>query len=390
MRGKRKRRELKQPAFTVAGIRIREIRPGYFMADFRRMGKAERKCFRSRGEAETWASAKGQEIINRGLDAFRLSDDERRDALRALEILRGSATLAAAAEEYIRRHPLARGESLARLCARYLVDMGRRGCRPISVQEKRQKFRLFCADHGRDASGALDAGMIDEWADAKGYRGTNRENYVGALRSLLNFRDGRQRVKMQRDERLPVTWSADAVSAMFAAAENDPALHPVLPALAVLWFCGLRPHEVLRLTWAHIDLEGRTIRVTPDITKVRAVRNVDIPANAARWIAAYASGAPRPLVSGGPHVFRRLREALMAAAGIKAWPADVSRHTFATAHYGAHQDAAATMAQLGHFESAAIFTRHYKGLMPPAGAAGYWQIIPASGRIIELPRGATA
>ena len=66
----------------------------------------------------------------------------------------------------------------------------------------------------------------------------------------------------------------------------------------------------------------------------------------------------------------------MKLAKIDRWPVDVSRHTYATAHYMAHQDAAKTAAQLGHFEGLSTFTRHYKGLMTPRDAAKYWKIKP--------------
>jgi hypothetical protein len=46
-------------------------------------------------------------------------------------------------------------------------------------------------------------------------------------------------------------------------------------------------------------------------------------------------------------------------------------------HYNAHQNAAATMAQLGHFGNPQTFVTHYKGVQaPPADVATYWDIKP--------------
>jgi hypothetical protein len=68
----------------------------------------------------------------------------------------------------------------------------------------------------------------------------------------------------------------------------------------------------------------------------------------------------------------------MEMCALSVWPKDVARHTFATAHYNAHQDAARTMAQLGHFGSPQMFLTHYKGVpMSAADAAAYWKIEPA-------------
>ena len=65
----------------------------------------------------------------------------------------------------------------------------------------------------------------------------------------------------------------------------------------------------------------------------------------------------------------------------------MARHTFATIHYNAHQNAAATMAQLVHFSNPQTFLRHYKGVpLTSADAATFWKIKPAKAaeKVVEF------
>jgi integrase len=259
------------------------------------------------------------------------------------------------------------------------------GCRPLSISEKRQKFRLLCASFKHRPTASLDESDLIAWCKAQGYRGTNFDNYLGAGKSLLTFFAGKKRTKRQRDERPPAIWPAATVKKLFDTAEqNTPDL---VPALTVLFFCGLRPHEMMRLTWGHIDLADYHVNLTADICKTRTARHVEIPDNAQQWLAKYRRDAGQIVAS--PSAYRNARMKLMEKAGLTEWPVDIARHTYATAHYTAHSDAAKTAQQLGHFGNLEMFVRHYKGQMKTKDAADYWKIVPHQERnVIQLAQSA--
>ena len=71
--------------------------------------------------------------------------------------------------------------------------------------------------------------------------------------------------------------------------------------------------------------------------------------------------------------YRRKFAKALKASGIKEWPDNALRHSFASYHLAAGQDAAATALQLGHTESRTLFA-HYRELVRAEGA--YWQIKP--------------
>ncbi len=383
-RKKKNRTKTSAPVFFATDTRghhipipIREVRPNYFLVDMATGdGKRERKCFRDLDHAKTYATQKHTERVNYGMSVFNLTDAQRLDALAAMKILDDRATLAAAATLWARMNPANGSETIVTTAARYVRGMKKEGCRRISLKDKLWKFRKFIRYFGPEQ---LTAGLSNDdiarfCVDNK-YAGTTRRNYERAFNNLLNFYAGNKRGKVRKDEKMPTTWPPATVETVFRTAER---FYPAaLPGLAVMFFCGLRPHEATRLDWKAIDLAGMDINIAPEISKVRAVRHVAIPENAALWLA--AARKQTGLVSGGQHVFRRLRQEIMKKAEISEWPPDVSRHTFATAHYVYHGDDAKTCAQLGHFGSSQTFVRHYKGLMTQREAAKFWKIAPAGG-----------
>ena len=120
------------------------------------------------------------------------------------------------------------------------------GRRRLSIMEKRQKFRLFCREFGRRNTASITKADVIAWADKRGYKGQNKDNYVGAILSLLNFYAGNKR-KQGRKSWVPVTWGPERVEKIFRLAEEN--VPDAVPWLVLLWFCGLRPGEAEKLTW---------------------------------------------------------------------------------------------------------------------------------------------
>jgi integrase len=65
-------------------------------------------------------------------------------------------------------------------------------------------------------------------------------------------------------------------------------------------------------------------------------------------------------------------------AKIAHWPSNALRHSFASYHLAHFKNAAELVLDMGHTNEQMIFD-HYRQLVPPADAARYWKISPASG-----------
>lgn len=364
------------PTVFEAGIAIRSLSPTYHLVDFMRDGKRVRKGYEELKDAKAFCQGRALEIRTHGTRTLALPQSVREDAVKAMKLLEGSGiTILAAVEDYLRRHPLTIGQTVAETCELYLAAMRAEGRRALSVYEKELKFKALKNALGGTSMGALDDADIEAWAQAREVGKLTTDAYIGAGRDLVLFYRRGNRLKARRhdSEKPPVTWDVKTVKGLMENAEK--VAPQVAPALAVLFFAGLRPHEMLRLRWEQVDLETGVIRLTGEETKTRTMRNVEIPGNLSAWLKRYAGiGRVAPDANG----YRSSRQKVMEAAKLTEWPVDVARHTFATMHYNAHQNAAATMAQLGHFGNPQMFLKHYKGVpVTAAEAKAFWEIMPA-------------
>jgi integrase len=184
----------------------------------------------------------------------------------------------------------------------------------------------------------------------------------------------------------------------------------MVPTLAVQFFAGLRPGEALGLDWKAIDLKQKIIRVTPETSKVRRSRLVEINAALIAWLAPYKRQAGpigvetqnqfdyymtrKPIGAAyeqegipiGERPEDKRPKGICAAADVE-WIQDGPRKTFATMHYATHQDAGKLGAVLGHTSGADVLYRHYRGLATKAEAKRYWSKVrpeATTGKIIEL------
>ena len=357
------------------GFAIREWtnRSGYYVVDFQIDGRRVRKGFASLEQAKTFCQGKRIEITNKGTQTLNLPEKARVDALAAMKVLHGTGvSILEAAEDYVRRHPTTQGETIRQTCDRYLSAMQANGRRPLSIYEKRLKFNALCNAMGDASTAAIDEADIRTWASGRGMGRTTTEAYVGAGMSLLAFFRGKLKGYGSRDQKPPETWDVNVVSNLFAKSESS--LPEIIPALTVLFFAGIRPYEMMRLSWEQIDTKARVVRLTGEQTKTRTMRNVDLSDNAVAWLKAYRGTG---LIVPNQSSYRRMQVKLMGLCGLADWPTDVARHTFATMHYNHHQNAAATMAQLGHFANPQTFVTHYKGVPAPAAdVAAFWKIRP--------------
>lgn len=152
--------------------------------------------------------------------------------------------------------------------------------------------------------------------------------------------------------------------------------HPLVPAcrayLAIGMFAGLRPEEIERLEWKHVDLETATIRVKAANAKDRDRRIVELQPNLVAWL--------RPLVQTRgtvlKHSVAKLRAAARSILGLAEWPADIMRHTFVSYHFAEFQNEAYTKKQVGHRDDGRIFYNHYMVPVSRPAARLFWATIP--------------
>jgi integrase len=153
-----------------------------------------------------------------------------------------------------------------------------------------------------------------------------------------------------------------------AAQKQEP---DVLPMLAIGAFAGLRDSEIKRLNWAEVRLVRGHIEVTAAKAKSARRRLVPIQPNLMEWLRPY-SGMTGPVV---PARYKGKLGRVRKAAGLTHWPKNGLRHSFASYRYASTQDATMTAHDLGHSGTQLLF-QHYRELVTPEEANGYWKIGP--------------
>ena len=145
-------------------------------------------------------------------------------------------------------------------------------------------------------------------------------------------------------------------------------------AFLLCGFSGLRTEELLRMDWSAVLHDEESIHVGKGIQKNSggwAERYVDFTDPIQRRVEDLKGSGkivPVPFIT-----FRRQRTAAAQKAGLKSWPANCLRHSFASYHLALHGDAGKTGHQMGHTSSAMVY-RTYAQAVRKSQAEAWWAI----------------
>lgn len=150
----------------------------------------------------------------------------------------------------------------------------------------------------------------------------------------------------------------------------------LVPYFALCLFAGLRPDsrdgevrklgdspEVAKL----VSRDMGVIRITPEISKVGAVRQVKIRANLAAWLDRY------PLKD-YPIVVPNIRDMVTIVRRKFGLSEDVLRHTYISAHVAKWKSMGEAALEAGNSE--AMIRTHYLNMLTEAQADAFWGIVP--------------
>ena len=147
-----------------------------------------------------------------------------------------------------------------------------------------------------------------------------------------------------------------------------------LPAVGMMLYAGIRPHEVERLTWAQVDLENGSISIHAQHSKTGGARRVSIQRPLARLLECCRHGG------GDEHIcprnwlqkWRNVRQQAGWGTEGKPWQPDVLRHTFASYHLCHYRDYTALQWEMGH-RSSALLRARYVDMSAISHPSQFWQ-----------------
>ncbi len=132
-----------------------------------------------------------------------------------------------------------------------------------------------------------------------------------------------------------------------------------LPAVGMMLYAGIRPHEVARLHWAQVNLSERCISILPRHSKTGGARLVTIhPPLACILRDRKQSPEYRICPPQWALHWRSVRQQAGWQRRSHPWTPDVLRHTFASYHLSHFRSYAELQLEMGHRDSSLLRTRY--------------------------------
>lgn len=148
-----------------------------------------------------------------------------------------------------------------------------------------------------------------------------------------------------------------------------------LPACALMLYAGIRPHEVKRLTWKHINLKSGLVSLAPTHTKTGGSRHVSIlPVLGSILSRMSSAGSPARSVC-PPNWEKKWKEVRRRSGILKksGWVQDVLRHTYASYHLAHFCNQNLLQKEMGHSSPSLLLARYLnmEGITSATGAM-FW------------------
>ncbi|MCC5848921.1 MAG: tyrosine-type recombinase/integrase [Verrucomicrobia bacterium] len=393
------------------GGRLRKTTAGKWCGEVSDGGKIRRATFETKQEAKSFISDLKARRNLQGRLAMALTSVETKDAVDALHRLEAAGcprNLCQAVDFFIKHNrPGLKDMTFNAALAAYLEELrnptdGGDTARPETLRSKSKRLATFGEKHGKKSVRKITAADVSAWVESFGDVAPRTVlNRRAELQSVLNWCEKKLpdftntvcKVKQRRKtEAAPAEiLTPTQTRALLRAMEKDyPPRYAV--SLALMFFAGVRPQELLRpdnpLRWENIRLDEGVIFIPQTASKTRSFRTVPITENLRDWLERYpGEGRIAPSESR----FRAARTACKKKARVKKWPPDGARHSYATAAgelHGLHKAAG----WMGHSGTLTVFQAHYRGLMNRKDAESFFEIrpAPAAGNVIHLSTEATA
>ena len=165
-------------------------------------------------------------------------------------------------------------------------------------------------------------------------------------------------------------YSPDEVKRLLTASPDD-----LLPHFVFGLFAGIRPEELERLRWEHVNIEEKHIEMPATITKTATRRVITIDPTLSAWLKwfIFQKGIQQGNVTPLKNLRRRLRAARKAAKVQTIQ--DGMRHSYASYWLATNKDEHRLRENLGHRSSDELWD-HYHRACTEKEARKFWAILP--------------
>ncbi|MBM3861245.1 MAG: hypothetical protein FJ395_16580 [Verrucomicrobia bacterium] len=351
-------------------------------------GKRIREAYPTKAEAETRAAEIRLQVENEGKAGFDCPVALRVEAVECEKMLQPfKASIRDACQWYV-KHVLKfrAAPTVTTALAEIIENKTANGRRHRTIRQFKFMADRFALTFGTRRLSEITGDEIRAWLNDDKTHGkrlspVSKINYLVAIGNIFThgIRKGYCDTNPVKAIDRPSREAGDVhfltveqVAALLIHAEQ----YELVPYVALGVFAGLRPERELRLLdWQKVNITERTIRIDASLAKTRQRRIVEISDALAAYLTPYAKrkGAVVPF---DEQEFRTRWEKCRDDAGVKDWPHDAMRHTYATFSLAQENDIGKLSLMMGN--SATVIHSNYKGLVSKADAERFWSLRPAS------------
>ena len=279
------------------------------------------------------------------------------------------------------------GVAISKVIEELLTAKSSANRRARYIKSLRYYLEQFAASHQLKAIGDFTTNDIEAWM-AKYSSAWSRQTWLNRLSTLFSFAVRRGHIPSNPCDRIERVTTDCNPPKILTPAQADLLLKTVSgicrPYLILAVFAGIRPEEIMRLNWTHINLDTNTVQVEG---KTRRRRIVRLEPRAAALLAdcVLKTGPVTPSLS----TLRRFKIQVRKALGVPRFPQDLFRHTFASYALALHGDAGKVATGMGN--SSAVLLRHYHEPVSQKDCNFFWSVCghtkydPVGLAQVELP-----
>jgi integrase len=359
-----------------------------FVVNYREAGNRKRSFFETEAAAKSFAALKNSELIRHGKEGAEFPTALRIMAQNAVEHLKPfGKTITDAVQHYVAYlEASAKSCTAVQLVKELVAAKEKDGASQRHVDDLRSRLNIFAEKFNGQPVATITSAEIDDWLRDLPVSPVTRNHYRRLIILAFNFAVDRgyaisnpavKTAEAREPKSKPGILSVEQANALLENASPE-----ILPYIAIGLFAGLRRAEIERLDWSEVDFESGHIEVTAEKSKSKiANRFVAMQPNLREWLLSVRKlkGNVTPSEN-----FRELFEQARGDAGIKNWPDNALRHSFASYHVAHFKDAKALALEMGHSDSGMLFN-HYRALVKPKEAERYWNLKPAaSANVVSL------
>jgi integrase len=246
----------------------------------------------------------------------------------------------------------------------------------------RKELDAFCAAFEGLAVCDLSVEILGPWilrprADGLAVGARFANNRLDSWRTFLNKCRGwnfwprgekhpAELIERQKEaSRLPPIWSVEQIRKALGAVELRQR-----PYLVLGCFAGLRPFELTRLRWEHVDWVRGYVHVPPEVAlKTLQERFVPLEANARAMLSGWMGKTGKCCQV---HDREEISLVLRGAGIIDGWPQDVMRHSYISYRIARGDGAGVVAEHSGNSER--IIRRHYRRPLMREDGVGWFGV----------------